>query len=486
MVAVLATIGWGWAAWPYTVDDAYIVARVGRTLVEHGTWGINPAMPVDAVTSLPWGLLAASAVAFGLDPMAVAKVVGIACAALAAWICVRSVARRARGRTAAWLAAMLVSGQHLNGLSAAAGLETGLATLLVTGSATEAARARPRAMLVGLLAGALAWVRPEATAAGLAALAALALRRRLTVASVAVAGGAILGVAALRLLAFGDPWPLAAHAKPPDPSHAVAYLASGLVLSGAIALLPAAIPALRRRDRRPWGLALPSVAGLGAILVAGGDWMPTYRMIAPVLPPLAALAALGLARPWPEMRQSRSALPRMARRIAVVALPLTAVALPGLDAWNEVPEMRRAGLLASQRGPLLAERIATHGRRVALVDVGIVGWHRPELDIIDLGGLTEPSVARAAGGYLDKRIDPGWLAARGPDVIVVHSRTRPWVDRETGRIRIRGHPVEHRVLGLPWVTRNFLPRELFEYRRGYWYLVMAIASERTHARAIAP
>jgi hypothetical protein len=109
------------------------------------------------------------------------------------------------------------------------------------------------------------------------------------------------------------------------------------------------------------------------------------------------------------------------------------------------------------------------------LDVGALG-DVTDNPIVDLGGLTEPRIAYAPGGHLDKRVSSAWLRAQSPALIVLHSSERPRIDA-AGHVRwFRGFPVERRVLEMDWVLRGYQVRDVIAYARDYYYVLLAPAA----------
>src|SRR5690606_23133291 len=137
----------------------------------------------------------------------------------------------------------------------------------------------------------------------------------------------------------------------------------------------------------------------------GGDWMPGYRLLVPVIPLYAVVSGVGAARAF-------------ARRPGLGALCVgLACALPAVDLATRLPELRQNAAHRRALEPL-ARALAQHARVVALLDVGYLGY-ASGVEIVDLGGLTDDAIARRPGGHLDKRVDEAYLRARAPDAIVL-------------------------------------------------------------------
>ena len=158
-VLVLAVGAW---SWPFTVDDAFIVARYGARLTEGKGYTMNDGPPSDGVTGPLWVLPTAAARALSLQPMVAVKLLGLFCMALAAAFCVERLRTRTGGRAMAWTAVWLLAVQPTLGIWGAAGLETGAATLAFSIALLAVTqRRRPRPWLSGAAIACLAWLRPE-------------------------------------------------------------------------------------------------------------------------------------------------------------------------------------------------------------------------------------------------------------------------------------------------------------------------------------
>ena len=138
------------------------------------------------------------------------------------------------------------------------------------------------------------------------------------------------------------------------------------------------------------------------VVLVGGDWMPFYRLFMPVLPSLI-WAGAELAQHGPLWKT----VVRLSFALGICA----AVASVRGPAMRGV-EVQRQALIRDAR-PLLEG-----ARRVATLDVGWVGACTPA-HIVDLAGVTDPSVARLAGGHTTKRLPEGFLENREVDALVL-------------------------------------------------------------------
>ncbi|MBX3185659.1 MAG: hypothetical protein KF819_01535 [Labilithrix sp.] len=400
------------AMWGFTVDDALIPIRYAHNLASGAGYRFDAAGPsTDGVTPLPWAwLLAPMSGGDALVTLARAKALGVVawtCAGAALGACVH---RMASGRVRVVTAALALGVMALAfpiGAWAASGMETGVVTALATSAAVALALARPRA--AAALAGVCGAFRPEmvlwALVVGAGAAASAAKPKRWLL--VALAVGPFAACALVRLVVWGRPAPLAVLAKPSDFSHGATYaLAACVVVSTPIlATAPIAIATTGARVAKVLGLAF--VAHVLAVIAAGGDWMPFARLLVPVAPSLVIVfvSTSVVVRPaW------------IAARLVVAfafGLFLTARAAPsGRSVYGD-----RSALIACARPALAGARV------VAGLDVGWLGAST-DARVVDLAGLTDPSIALLPGGHTSKRVDVSMLLDREVDVVVLYSETR--------------------------------------------------------------
>lgn len=495
VLAAAVWLGAGFAAaWPYTVDDAYVVTRIARRLAA----GLGPtfdgAAPSDAVTGPLWLVpeLAARWVAGATragggarpvvaraaaaadadadaDPAAPQKAAGAAAAALALLLAVGRARRSATGTLAAPVTAALGAAGPTFVVWSVAGLETGAAALALAAAFLAAtARPAPRGALAGAAAAALAWLRPELVPAGLLAcalplpLSRTANARRAATLALALGVSGVVAVVAWRLLVFGAPAPLALAAKPASLAHGLAYVGrGGLLVSGVGGLWLAGVAAWRS-PRSRGGAAVVGAAWAGVAL-GGGDWMPGFRLLAPTVPLLALLAGTGFAR-------ACAGRTRGPRRVAIAAL-VVALGVLVLDASAQLGPAREAGATRARAGAAVAAALREGRGRVALVDVGYLAL-RAELEVVDLGGITDREIAALPGGHLDKRVDEALLERRAPARLLLHSARPPEVAPDGTLRALAGFPVERRIAALPWTRARFRVTRVLRYTDVYWYVLL--------------
>jgi hypothetical protein len=408
--------------WGFTVDDALIPVRYAHNIASGAGYRFDAqGASTDGVTPLPWSFLLAALA--GVDPMTTlvrAKVLGIAVwtlggGALGARVGAVVGGRRGLERALAAAALGVMALAFPLGAWAASGMETGVAMTLATLAATRLARPRQAAFLAGLVAA----FRPEMVvwAMVLAVLAAVAVSRE-SESERGATGRAVLGAvlaaapfatcSLVRLFVFGRVAPLAVLAKPSDLAHGAVYVVAAtlVVLTPLLVLAPLA---LARSPEVASARVIVAAFLAHALTVAavGGDWMPYARMMVPVAPSLV-LAFVALARvsrpPW--------SVARLGAGVALGSLLAARAAPAGRSVHAD-----RAALVARAR-PMLA---GTHV--VAALDIGWVGA-ATDARVVDLAGLTDPSIALLHGGHTSKRVDVAMLLDRGVDTVIVYSELR--------------------------------------------------------------
>ncbi|MFT5358352.1 MAG: hypothetical protein ACI9KE_005590 [Polyangiales bacterium] len=439
LIAALSSV----YAWPFIVDDAFITFRYAGNLVAGGGYAMNSGVVTDGVTGPLWLLPLALGGALGVPIPLVAQVVGILFALAAAALMLWSMTVRSAGR-AREVSALFLALSGTNWVWASGGLETGAATFAMTVLVASVVRPMPKwapVLALGILPG----LRPELfPAAFLLALHARGLPRRWAL-TAAIAG--VAGIGVWRLVMFGTPIPLSVMAKGGSLVDGARYILSGVLLMTMGGGLYLAWRARKRRAARWIGLAL--LIHLGVVGLAGGDWMPGHRLLVPVLPALALLVGWGCTA---------------YRRAAFVLAPTLLMSV-WLSAYT-LREAREAGVRRVTHGGAIAATL--ENGPVALLDAGYLGWESG-LEVVDLGGITDPMVARMSGNHVDRVLDVAYLEQRAPAMFVLHSVTEPTIaDGEVGNFA--GYPTENRLAHSPWFKRSYVPTEVHAYGEGYWYV----------------
>lgn len=441
----------------FTVDDALITARVAAHLAGGDGYRFNRwGPPVDAVTPLGWAnVLAAFGPGTPLEMLGRARWLGLV-AWLAAAAILGALTPRDRGR---WVVLSSLALSTPLAIWATAGMETGVVVLGATLALVEG----PLAAVAAGLAAAwrpelLPWAVALATGASLMAGDGPTPRLRALAVRLPAAVGPALAAALVRNAAFGAFAPLSSIAKAPELSHGLFYATDALLGTG-IPLLLIAPRALAKGDGRTRTLVAAVLAHWLSMVVAGGDWMALYRLAVPVLPTAMLGAAL------------------LATQTSVLGLALRALLCSIRPLWLAATVAWPARHVLAHRAELIerARPVLAGARSIACVDVGWVGA-ASTARILDLGGVTDPVVARLPGGHTSKRISNGLFENRAVDTVVLllapdAKPSARWQDSEVARL------VEARVAALPalehFEVRALLP--LGGTRQSYLVLV---ASER--------
>lgn len=400
----VATLGLGFF-WGFTVDDAWIVTRVAHHGLSDGGFSFNlGSEPTDAVTPLGFAqLIALIGRMIGarepLELFSVARWFGLLCSSISVLFLGLQLVRRAateRGgpaRLALFAILLAVNVPFLAWTGAGlAGPIVGLAVAIGSWRCDE----REGGLLGPLLLGMAASWRPELVCFG--ALVCVGRNGR-PARSLSLFVLAASAAPIARWALFGSPVPLAAVAKAPEFESGLRYALGTLAFAGpflAVLLLPGAHA---RHDGR-WGWGWIVWGHLAALVFAGGDWMAFYRLSVPIIPTLAYVV-------------SRDALPGWRSGFGVIlslALSLVLLVLKGPQA-RDVLQERTSWI--RQGEPLLRG-----AEVVAAVDVGWLGI-ATQAQIVDLAGVTDPSVAPLPGGHTSKLVPPALLSARGVDAWVI-------------------------------------------------------------------
>jgi hypothetical protein len=390
--------------WGFTIDDAFISIRYARHVASGVGYRFNADGPAtDGVTPLVWP--------FVLAPFARASALAVLfrakCINLAAWLVSAFFLGKRIGSANAKLvwkvaAVVLVAISLPVFAGAVSGMETGIATALVTFAALEADRERLYSACI--IGGISALFRPELAAWAFALAAALAMPTR-DAKKIAAACGAALApffvVVVIRLAVFGRAGPLALLAKPSDLEHGASYALAAAIAS-LTPLLAFAPRGIFRASNAARALAAAAVVHLLAIASVGGDWMPYARLAAPVAPSLALVFVRSVS--------TSNQIAAMLR--AIVAFGFGARLLVVAAPAGRHVEDDRDRLIDASRQYLQNARVIASGD---------IGWPTAasEGHVVDLAGLTDPNIAVLGGGHTSKRIDPAMIIDAHPDIVLL-------------------------------------------------------------------
>jgi len=385
----------------YTVDDAWIPARVARTLLHTGLPTYDATGPLTEATTSPlWlGLHVALLSLFpDLDPVPATRAVGALCGivtvGLACALAAAAFPQERRAREAAWVTGAILAAHSGLAMHAVNGLESSawwLACLMgvdmwrrqhgrgVIGIASLLIVLRPEGLLWGpLLVAGYAWKAQAWQAITLPLM---------------VWGALLLG----RVWIYGEALPNPAYAKPPDLHEGLRYVSTGLMWTGGWVLWVTA--------RRAPGWALAATALTMAALCTGGDWMPGHRRLAEAQVLWAIAAGIAAAQ---------GGVGRAAAALWFV-----------LVGWQAISGQATARWYHAALADIGTRAANTPGiTRIAAFDVGRIGWTF-EGSIHDLAGLTDRRIGHAPGTHGQKPFDAALFDAERPELVVLTTTNDP-------------------------------------------------------------
>lgn len=415
-------------------DDDFICYRYARNWVEGNGLVFNPGERYEGFTNPLWVMILALGLRLRLDPEVVSLGLSMLSVGVAAWAAGAAWTRRHPGSRFP-LPALLVAASPAIAWHGVAGLGTTLLAALLALWFLDWERAREvgrPAWRAGVWLFLACLLRQEAA---LFALPFLVVERR---APALLPLAALAGWTAFRLAYYGRWLPITFAAKKLPLAADLGYGTNYLLLStleagvGVALLLATFATRVTGRRRATTRAAVTAVLLHGLyVLLVGGDFVAYARFFVPTLP-LAYLFACEGACAFVTHPARRLAL----GVTAVAALSWTQVgalvpigrAVVGVGrtyrfqdhGWNEA----RWRVMGEHLGAVLPP-----GTRVALSPIGVFGW-TSRLWIVDPLGLTNDSVLDEEP-MLDQvsmkghhRIDPDWVLAQRPDVVILGNGRR--------------------------------------------------------------
>lgn len=428
------------AAFDFFSDDAFITLRyVTNLLAGHGLV-FNPGERVEGYTNLLHLLLIAGLAALRFDPVLVSRAIGLVAALALLALVGLCTARLVPDRRWLWggLAAAPLALNPYYAMWSLSGLETTLFALLVLAALCALFAAAPperRFLWASVLAAAAALTRPEGVAIypllctvhATSAEKPPAAQLRGMIPGIAL-WVSIVGASELwRYSYYGEWLPNTFYAKSGFTGNHVARGMRYLTLfSRNLWVAPAAVLAaagiiLGGRPGRSFG-ALTGLL-LAVVVALGGDGLPAYRFMVPILAPLFALSALGAAALF---QRARSRAPGAA--LALVSLTVLPLILTAWHAREDLYyQLYRGHLQEVPRWSLVGARLRAllpAGTKLALVPIGAVGFYS-NLPIIDIAGLTDRHIARVSrpdlgsGWAGHEKTDGSYVLDRAPDLLLL-------------------------------------------------------------------
>lgn len=436
-------------------DDGYIAFSYARTLADHGTLALTPSAPhVQGFSDVLWVALLAMLHLLGLSIPTASRLVSTACViglVPVTYLLVRRLSPdtpRLMAGTVAAIAGVVPGGIFF----ALSGLETSLATLLLTVALADLIRTdledRPPFIAIVSLLG-FCLLRPE----GIVLWMALTIARFLTVQPIRLRGskrllgywfGLFLVPLALYELFdleyFGTLVPNTVIAKLGNPLWDTAVAAfhylDSFIGPLVIFVVLAAFGITRRRPVAVLLVALVTLAGL-SLGSAVQDGYPYQRYVFVGVPALLALSAVGAGR---IVAKAKDLLPRAAGAVTVglivvfgLGLQIEFVNSPGISS-AQLTSVTALGttwrtFFAADDGPHVTDFPGYYsvsrwllanghsGQSVALEEIGIVSYYSG-LRILDTFGLANKVIAHYPGRPAYKA-DPRYVFRQRPDYFVM-------------------------------------------------------------------
>jgi hypothetical protein len=420
----------------HTVDDAFIGFRYAENLVHGRGLVYNPGERVEGYTNFLWVLLVAPFIAGSIDPEAAAKGLGLIASAGTLAAVVRFGTKAGRFRETAWVAPLFLASSPPFFLWTTGGMETPLFTCLLTWAAVLAAEGLENGLLppaAGLLLGAAALTRPEGAGVAVVLLALawwLAPRgsdlRRSVLRSACIFLVIFLPYFSWRVWYYGRLLPNTYYAKVGTGSaqleRGLRYVQAFFDYSGYWLALPLAGLGWAGRRRPVLLLGGLALALAGCAILVGGDALPMFRFLVPLLPVFFMLLALGVDGLLARFCVRRVARPALLAVLLVIALGATRIGFVGApydDVTRDVDEVstwKEVGGWLRDHAP----RDAT----IAVVPAGAIPYVS-KLRALDMLGLNDATIAHrdvpglGSGLPGHEKFDVDYVLSRRPDIILL-------------------------------------------------------------------
>jgi hypothetical protein len=160
--------------------------------------------------------------------------------------------------------------------------------------------------------------------------------------------------------------------------------------------------------------------------------MPFLRLSAPIYPSMLLWTTDGLS-PW-------TGLKKLTQIVLIGAAPW----LPLHAAWAQRADL---GAVVQRRWGWVRNLapVCDPGSVVAAVDVGWVGLACPA-HILDLGGVTDPRLARLPGGHTHRVVGAGLFADRNVDIWVIRAADRSYEPQQPLSVIVPVYGTDARLL----------------------------------------
>jgi len=156
-------------------------------------------------------------------------------------------------------------------------------------------------------------------------------------------------------------------------------------------------------------IAICGLLWICAAVAEGGDWMPLGRFVLPG----ALLMALAFSPEALRLAPKLGHIVRIGAVLMVLAVNLCSV--------YERVELSKSGVnISYPEQEFRNEWVrATGAERVAYLDIGRFGFYLESVDILDIAGLTDRTIARSRGGHGEHELSERYFVARNPDIVMI-------------------------------------------------------------------
>jgi hypothetical protein len=395
LLAVVALI-LGSLSLQYTrTDDEYITFRVVDNLINGKGLVYNPGEKYEAITNIGWSLILSLLPLVGFSLEFGARWLSLIATVLCLWG-VSRLAENLGGKKCAIIAPFLMLFIPFTHYWSTSGLETMAFCAFCAWTLAMATKAR-RFPIYAVIAGVSAWLRPEAPLIFIAAFLLNLLSVERTDRKFACCTSILIFIIFIgslflfRFINYGTVQaPTAVSKIPNDFSN----LSGGLsVLMQAITTSPVlllglflSLPLLG--SKRLLILFLLSLVGIGYYLWLGQDTMMHERLLAPFVPGLITLLALGLAS-W--QIPYRESLQRYCRRLSLSLVTSFLIFIPYYLALGNARRIDTGLNNAHRQAVKFLAANGSVGDSVAVQDAGIIGYFW-DGNVIDLSGIFDPTI----------------------------------------------------------------------------------------------
>lgn len=420
----------------YMADDSFISFRYARNLADGYGPVFNTGEKVEGYTSFGWMLIFALLHHIGVEPIAASRTLGLLSGAATLILCFKFMSRLRSG------ASIIISCLPpiflaLNGgftLWSQAGMETSLFTFLISWAVFSTLRKELNSPFTGFLYALAALVRPEGLLFILLGLVYVFYRSRSLRETFIFAVPPLIILTPYhiwRISYYGMLFPNTFYAKTSSGFDLVPtgldYLARGFSSFHVwIFLIPFLASFLEPGTRKIslfflW-LALPYCTYVTHV---GGDWMPMFRFVIPLLPMFYVAAALGMANLLNMGAQARRT--KYTYYFWAAFLIIAGCLTFEYSATKRAELiMRYHNLLGPKKVGLWLAENASPDTTIALGFVGAIPYYS-RLETVDIWGITNRDIARQAFRARDilgpghYKHDADSVLARNPDIIIFNS-----------------------------------------------------------------